>query len=187
MSICFHSTKVDDSLYSTWDSSKFVQIHMHVADSLMVSNSKWLLTLTRTALSGLHNLKWNAKPTEHWGIKIHQNHSKGIVHLSHEVYLQHVLDSFGMENSNSVVTPLYHLTHLASASQDNINANSNSYIVKLWFVWTTLLSTFLQKAFIISITRLNFLLAMVTFMSPRQTSPMICEGNSGPGSSIMKY
>lgn len=38
-SIGFHSTEVDDSLYSKWDGKNFVHIHMHVDDGLVVSNS----------------------------------------------------------------------------------------------------------------------------------------------------
>lgn len=49
-SIGFHSTKVDDSLYSRWDGSSFVHIHMHVDDGLVVLNNKSLLDAARRDL-----------------------------------------------------------------------------------------------------------------------------------------
>lgn len=105
-SIGFHSTEVDDSLYSRWDGPSFVHIHMHVDDGLVVSNSTSLLTAARTDLCNMYDVKWNKNPTEHLGIKITRNRKLRTIHLSQESYLQHVLDRFGMENSNSVTTPL---------------------------------------------------------------------------------
>lgn len=101
-SIGFHSTKVDDSLYSRWDGSLFVHIHMHVDDGLVVSNSKSLLNAARTDLCNVYDVKWNENPSEHLGIKISRDQKLGTIHLSQESYLQHVMDCFGMDHSNSV-------------------------------------------------------------------------------------
>lgn len=49
-SIGFHSTEVDDSLYSRWDGTSFVHIHMHVDDGLVVSNSPAMMDSARKDL-----------------------------------------------------------------------------------------------------------------------------------------
>lgn len=69
-SIGFHSTEVNDSMYSKWDGEKFVHIHMHVDDGLVVSNSTGMIEQAREDLCGLYDVKWNSNPTEHLGIKI---------------------------------------------------------------------------------------------------------------------
>lgn len=69
-SVGFHSTEVDDSLYSRWDGSSFVHIHMHVDDGLVVSNNKTLLNAARKDLCEIYDVKWNEDPTEHLGLKI---------------------------------------------------------------------------------------------------------------------
>lgn len=72
-SIGFHSTEIDDPLYSKWDGSSFVHIHMHVDDGLVVSNNLDFLQTARHDLCRLCNVKWNEEPTEHLGIKIMRN------------------------------------------------------------------------------------------------------------------
>lgn len=123
-SIGFHSTEVDDSLYSKWVGRDFVHIHMHVDDGLMVSNSPTLISETRKSLSKIYDIKWNSAPTENLGIKITQDRSKNLVHLSQESYLQSVLDRFGMEHVNTVSTPMLHSTRLDPASADDAAACS---------------------------------------------------------------
>lgn len=123
-SIGFHSTEVDDSLYSKWDGTDFVHIHMHVDDGLVVSNSVELIHKTRTALSTLYDVKWNSNPTEHLGIRITRDRPRRLLHLSQESYLQSVIDRFGMEHSNTVSTPLLNSTRLATASAEEFAAHS---------------------------------------------------------------
>lgn len=124
-SIGFHSTEVDDSLYSQWDDSSFVHMHMHVDDGLVVSNDIQLLNRARQDLSQLYDVKWNENPSEHLGIKLTRDRKLGTIHLSQESYLQRVLDRFGMEGSNPVATPLHSSTRLSSASADDITAHSH--------------------------------------------------------------
>lgn len=122
-SIGFHSTEVDDSLYSKWDGSSFVHIHMHVDDGLVVSNDLNMITAVRQNLSELYDVKWNACPTEHLGIKIHRDRQRRIIHSSQDSYLQHVLERFGMEDSNPVYTPMNINSRLASLSKDDVAAH----------------------------------------------------------------
>lgn len=124
-SIGFHSTEIDDSLYSKWVGTDFVHIHMHVDDGLVVSNSKDLISQTRASLSDLYDVKWNSNPTEHLGIKIARDRQRRLLHLSQESYLQNVLDRFGMENSNPVSSPLLNSTQLSSASAEEYAAHSD--------------------------------------------------------------
>lgn len=121
-SVGFHSTKVDDSLYSKWVGKEFVDIHMHVEDGLVVSNSPALNTKTRDALSRLHDVKWNSNPTEHLGIKIRRDRQRRLIFLSHESYLQSVLDRFAMDNSNPVSSPMVGSVRLASATDEDAAA-----------------------------------------------------------------
>lgn len=123
-SINFHSTEVDDSLYSKWVGSDFLHIHMHVDYGLRVSNKPALISETCTSLSKIYNVKWNSAPTKHLGIKITQDCLKNILHLSQESYLQSVPDRFSMEHVNAVSTPLLHSTRLALASADDAAACS---------------------------------------------------------------
>lgn len=81
-SIGFHSTEVDDSLYSRWEGSSFVHMHMHVDDGLVVSNDKTLLNAARKDLCDVYDVKWNDNPTEHLGIKISRDRARRTIHLS---------------------------------------------------------------------------------------------------------
>lgn len=123
-SIGFHSTKVDDSLYSKWVGDDFIHIHMHVDDGLVISNKPSLIQQTRASLCQLYDVKWNSHPTEHLGIKLQRDRSRRVLHLSQESYLQHVLDRFGMEHSNPVSTPMLNSTRLSSASAEDAAAHS---------------------------------------------------------------
>lgn len=49
----FHSTEVDDSIYSQWQGSSFVHIHMHVEEGLLLSNNKSLLGTAREDLCNI--------------------------------------------------------------------------------------------------------------------------------------
>ena len=124
-SIGFHLTEVYDSLYSQWEGSSFVHIHMHVDDGLVVSNNKTLLNTARRHLCNVYDVEWNEDPTEHLGIKIIRDRKLWTIHLSQESYLQHVLDRFGMEDSNSVATPLHSSTRLSSTSAKDIRDSSS--------------------------------------------------------------
>lgn len=124
-SIGFHSTEVDDSLYSKWDNSSFVHIHMHVDDGLVVSNNARLLASAKQDICKVYDVKWNNAPTEHLGIKFSRDRKLRTIHLSQESYLQRVLDRFGMEHSNPVSTPLHSSTRLSSASADDISNHSS--------------------------------------------------------------
>lgn len=142
-SIGFHSTEIDDSLYSKWVGTDFVHIHMHVDDGLVVSNSKDLISQTRASLSDLYDVKWNSNPTEHLGIKIARDRQRRLLHLSQESYLQNVLDRFGMENSNPVSSPLLNSTQLDSPLLllRNMLRTPISHTVKLLDASTTPQST----------------------------------------------
>lgn len=62
LSIGFHSTKVNDSLYSKWVGDDFVHLHLHVENGLVFSNSTRLISETCTALSTFSDVKWNSNP-----------------------------------------------------------------------------------------------------------------------------
>lgn len=117
--------EVNNSLYSKWDGTNFVHIHMHVDDGLVVSNSTALIRETRTSLSELYDVKWNSNPSKHLRIKITRDRERRLIHLLQESYLQTVLDRFGMEDSNPVSTPLLHSTRLASGSSEGHAAHSD--------------------------------------------------------------
>lgn len=53
-SMGFHSTEVDDSVYSKWRGTEFVHMHMHVDDGLVVSNSPAMLRSVRNDLSAMY-------------------------------------------------------------------------------------------------------------------------------------
>lgn len=123
-SIGFHSTKVDNLLYSKWNGINLVHIHMYVDDGLVISNRPSMVADTRANLSRRYDVKWNSHPTEHLGIKIKRDRSRRFLHLSQESYLQHILDRFGMEHCNPVSTPLLSSTRLVSASAEDQGAQS---------------------------------------------------------------
>lgn len=105
-SIGLHSSEIDDSLYSRWDDGRFVHIHMHVDDGFVVSNDINLLTTVKDSICSLYDVKWHDDPTEHLGVRIVRDRKNRTIHLSQEGYLGDVLERFGMQDSNPVLTPM---------------------------------------------------------------------------------
>ena len=63
-------------------------------------------------------MKWHEEPSEHLGVRITRDRKHRTIHLSQEGYLSDVLDRFGMQDSNPVLTPLNPSVSLEPASPD---------------------------------------------------------------------
>lgn len=98
---------------------------MHVDNGFVVFNSPNLLSTFCKDLCSIYDLKWTKNPLEHLGINFTRDQPSCSIHLSQETYRQRVLDRFGMENSNSVATPLHVSMRLVSATADDIAAHSS--------------------------------------------------------------
>lgn len=59
---------VGECLYSMWEGSKFVQIHVHVDERMVVPNIHIMLTDIHGDLKSLYNVKLDILLTEHLGI-----------------------------------------------------------------------------------------------------------------------
>ena len=99
---------------------------MHVDDGFVVSNDVGLLTSVRRSISSLYDVKWHEEPAEHLGVRITRDRKNRTIHLSQEGYLSDVLERFGMQDSNPVLTPLNPSVSLEPASHLNQHLTKNT-------------------------------------------------------------
>lgn len=113
-------TQSDPAVYIVNDHRGILFIHLHVDDSMVMSNSPKFLQAFQSHLNTTYTVKWTPKPSLYLGIQLEydQNARKLSLHQSH--YIENVLDRFAMTNCNPAKTPLPTGTILLSGSDDDI-------------------------------------------------------------------
>lgn len=114
------ATPSDPAVYVVNDERGILFIHLHVDDSLVMSNSSKFLLQFQTHLNEKYTVKWTPKPTLYLGIQIDYDQSRKTLRLSQTHYIESVLDRFSMTNCNVSKTPLPPNTILTSGSAEDV-------------------------------------------------------------------
>ena len=79
---------------------------LYVDDILLAANDKGLLHEIKQFLSENFDMKDMGEVSYIIGIKIHRDRHKGVLGLSHETYINKVLERFRMKDYSSSVAPI---------------------------------------------------------------------------------
>jgi len=83
-----------------------VIVLIYVDDFMVVSNDKRALTALKSELAGMFDMKDMGLLKYCLGIEFEQNLEKHEIKMHQQCYAKEVIKRFGMENSNTVSTPL---------------------------------------------------------------------------------
>jgi len=113
-------TPSDPAVYVSNDSRGRLYIHLHVDDSMVMSNSSELMSAFRSHLDNKYTVKWTEKPTLYLGIQIDYDQGTKRLRMYQAHYIENVLDRFAMTNCNTVKTPLPPNTILTSGTDEEV-------------------------------------------------------------------
>ncbi|RVW52979.1 Retrovirus-related Pol polyprotein from transposon TNT 1-94 [Vitis vinifera] len=97
---------VDQCIYLKFSGSKFIILVLYVDDILLASIDVELLHETKRFLSSKSDMKDLGNASFVLGIQIYRDHSRGILGLSQNSYIDKVLSRFGMSNYAPGDTPM---------------------------------------------------------------------------------
>ena len=102
----FIRSEFDSCVYmNDINTKKVVYLLLYVDDTLIASGNKSAIQSLKDSLSGEIEMKDLGKASIILGMDITRDRKKGILVLSQEKYLLKVLNTFGMSDARSVVTP----------------------------------------------------------------------------------
>lgn len=117
-------TPSDPAVYVANDDRGILFIHLHVDDSMVMSNSPAFLSEFQTHLNSIYTVKWTLKPSLYLGIQIDYDKAAKKLTLRQTHYVENVLDRFAMTNCNPTKTPLPTGTILISGSREEVKEAS---------------------------------------------------------------
>lgn len=130
-------TPSDPAVYVVNDERGILFIHLHVNDSMVMSNLTAFLLQFQTHLNEKYTVKWTHKPTLYLGIQNDYDQSAKSLRMTQTHYIESVLDRFSMKNCNASKTPLPPNTILTSESEAEVAeaANLPYQSVVGWLQW----------------------------------------------------
>ena len=102
----FEVNAVDDCVYHKFSGSKFIFLVLYVDDILLASSDIGLLHESKRFLTKNFKMKDLGDASFVLGIKIHRDHSWGVLGLSQKSYIEKVLARFGMKDCAQGDTPV---------------------------------------------------------------------------------
>lgn len=113
-------TPSDPAVYVANDHRGILFIHLHVDDSMVMSNCSKLLLDFQSHLNAAYTVKWTPKPTLYLGIQINYDQPSRTIRLTQKHYIEDVLNRFAMTNCHTAQTPLPVNTILRSGTAEEI-------------------------------------------------------------------
>ena len=102
----FEVNLVEDCVYHKFSGSEFIFLILYVNDILLASSDIGFLHETTKFLSKNFEMKDLRNASFELGIQILRDHSQGILRLSQKIYIEKVLNRFGMKDCSSGDTPI---------------------------------------------------------------------------------
>lgn len=113
-------TPSDPAVYVSNNSRGILYIHLHVNDSMVMSNLTDLLSKFCAHLDNKYTVNWTENPTLYLEIQIDYDQQAKQLRMYQTHYIENVLDRFAMTNCNAVKTPLPTNTILVTGSEAEI-------------------------------------------------------------------
>jgi len=97
---------MDQCIYHKVNGSKICFLVSYVDDILLAVNNQGLLNEVKQFLSKNFDMKDMGDVSYVIGIKIHRDKPRGILGLSHEIYINKILERFRMKDCSPSVAPI---------------------------------------------------------------------------------
>ena len=103
----YHKAQDDQCVFmKRYVEGDFIILLLYVDDMLIVGNSTKRIALLKKTLSKSFAMKDLGSTKQILGMKIYRDRSEKKLQLSHEGYVEKVLERFNMKNSKSIFSPL---------------------------------------------------------------------------------
>ena len=102
----FMENTVDQCIYMKVCESKYISLVLYVDDILLTSNDTDMLVETRQLLFSHFDIKDLSETSYVLGIQILHNKPSGILRLSQQTYIEHILKTFNMQSCSFGKAPI---------------------------------------------------------------------------------
>lgn len=117
--INFKSSSADPCLFISHDQLNPCYVHVHV-DDMTIAGTPKAISLFKTSISNKFEMEDLGEVTDILGMSVTRNRITRTISLSQESYVDNLLTTYGMQDCKPVATPLEPGSHLAAATEEEL-------------------------------------------------------------------